>query len=250
MIAKIESISHAKNALLYCEKGGELLTSNKCLGNANEIFSQMQHQEILNDRCIKKTFHAKLRAAPEDKGKLTNQDWIDIANKYALKIGFQDNMYATYIHEAGTEREHIHIVSSRIQDNNLAVPDSFTHLKSLDFCRVIEKEYKLRQVKRKLEQLKENKEFIPNNKYSLGLKEVILSAIEISDSIEDVVFHLKNQNIKTKIGRGITFTDANGISKKGSAIDRKLSLKGIEKLLQFDNLEKQFFKTQNQKNKL
>lgn len=240
MIAKLESINYGLNALIYCEKGGELLATKKCLGSPRQIYNQMKQQEKFNDRCTNKTFHIKLRAAPEDKGKLTNQDWIAIAQKYALKIGFQDNMYALYMHEEGTEREHIHIVSSRIKDNNLAVPDSFTHFKSLDFSRVIEREYGLRQVKRKLESVKLNQEFVPNNQYSKDLKSAILAAIDVSDTMDDVVFHLKNKNIQTKIGRGITFVDCNGIIKKGSKIDRTLSLQGIIKRLEYNNQEKAF----------
>ncbi|QXP64356.1 hypothetical protein [Polaribacter sp. HaHaR_3_91] len=242
MITKLQSISFTKNALLYCEKGGEVLTTNKCFGNANDIYNQMKEKETQNDRCTNKTFHIKIRAAPEDKGKLNNQDWIDIANRYALKIGFQDNMFAVYLHEKNTDKEHIHIVSTRIGDNNLAISNSYTHYKSQDFSRVIEKEYNLRKVGRKLEALKMNQEFIPNNKHTTDLKEAIFSAIDISDSIEDVVFILKNKNIQTKIGRGISFTDAKGVRKKGSEIDRKLSLRGIEKLLSYEQQEKRMNK--------
>lgn len=242
MITKLQSINYTENALLYCEKGGELLTANKCFGNANDIYKQMKQKEDMNDRCTKKSFHIKMRAAPEDKGKLTNQDWIDIAKQYAVKIGFEKNMFAVYIHEPNTEKEHIHIVSSRIGDTNLAVPNNFTHYKSQDFSRTIEKQYDLRTVNRKLEKLKINQEFIPNNKYVSNFKEAIFSAINMSDSMEDVVFHLKNQNIKTKIGRGITFIDAKGIHKKGSEIDRKLSLKGIEKLLSYESQEKELLR--------
>lgn len=240
MIAKLQSISYTSNALSYCEKGGELLISNKCLGNASQLFEQMKELEKRNDRCEKKAFHIKIRIAPEDKGKLNNQDWIDISEGYAKKIGFQSNMYATYIHEEGSEKEHIHIVASRIMDNNLAVPDSFTHYKNLDYCREIEKKYDLRKVERKLEKFKAQEQFIPTDKRSTDLKEAIFSAISISDSIEDIVFHLKNQNIKTKIGRGISFIDKNGVNKKGSEIDRKLSLKGIEKLLSYKDQEIKF----------
>lgn len=238
MITKLQSISFTKNALLYCEKGGEVLTTNKCFGNANDIYNQIKEKEAQNDRCTNKTFHIKIRAAPEDKGKLNNQDWIDIANKYAQKIGFKDNMFAVYLHEKNTGKEHIHIVSTRLNDNNLAISNSFTHYKSQDFSRVIEKEYNLRKVGRKLEALKMNQEFIPNNKHTTNLKEAIFSAIDISDNIEDVVFILKNKNIQTKIGRGISFTDTKGVRKKGSEIDRRLSLKGIEKLLSYEQQEK------------
>lgn len=240
MIAKLQSISYTSNALSYCEKGGELLVTNECLGNARQIFEQMKELEKRNDRCEKKAFHIKIRIAPEDKGKLNSQNWIDISEDYAKKIGFQNNMYAVYIHELGSEKEHIHIVASRIMDNNLAVPDNFTHYKNLDFCREVEKKYDLRKVERKLEKIKAQEEFIPTDKRSVDLKEAVFSAIEVSDSIEDVVFHLKNQKIKTKIGRGISFIDRNGVSKKGSDLDRKLSLKGIEKLLSYKHQEINF----------
>ena len=241
MIAKLQSISYTSNALAYCEKGGEILYSNECLGNAKQIFEQMKYEERFNDRCEKKTFHIKIRIAPEDKGKLTFQDWIDISKDYAKKIGFQKNLYIIYIHHSGTEFEHIHCVASRIKaENNLAVPDNYTHYKNMDFCRKIEAKYNLRKVERKLEKLKKNEIFIPSGIRINNLKEAVFTAIDISDSMEDVVFHLKNQNIKTKIGRGIAFCDKDGVYKKGSDLDRKLSLKGIEKLLSYQQQEINF----------
>ena len=57
MIAKLESISYLKNALAYCERGGTLLFTHRCLGNSEDIFSQMLQNNSLNDRCLKNTFH-------------------------------------------------------------------------------------------------------------------------------------------------------------------------------------------------
>lgn len=253
MITKLQSISYTQNALNYCEKGGEILMAHKCLGTANEIYNQMKLKQDMNDRCTNKSFHIKIRIAPEDKGKLTNQDWIDISNQYAQKIGFQDNMFAVYIHEEGTEKEHVHVVTNRIGDNNLAVPDNYTHYRSQDFSRTIEKKYKLRKVGRKLEisegtgKLEVNPEFVSNNQYTGSMKSTIYNAIDISDSIEDVIFHLKNHNIQTKIGRGITFINEKGIRKKGSEIDRKLSLKGIKKLLSYKQQQKRLQAPKNLK---
>ena len=160
MIAKLESISYLQNALIYCEKGGELLMSNKCFGNSSDINFQMMKNNSLNDKCIKNTFHIKIRIAPEDQGKLNNQNWIEIANDYARKIGFEQNPFAVYIHEEDTDKEHIHIVASRIMENNLAVKDNYTHYKNMDFCREIEKQYKLREVQRVLETVKSKEVFI------------------------------------------------------------------------------------------
>lgn len=241
MIAKLESITYLHNALAYCERGGELIASNKCLGSSTEINYQMERNNALNDRCLKNTFHIKIRIAPEDNGKMNTQNWIDISNEYAKKIGFQENLFAVYMHEENTEREHIHIVASRIQPNNLAVGDSFTHYKNMDFCREIEKKYNLRQVERVLETVKKQEIFVKNDKRIPLLEEKIASAIKQSDSFEDFQFHLKNMGIKTKKGRGIGFIDEKGVYIKGSDINRKYSLKGIEKLLSYGEQEKQMY---------
>ena len=240
MIAKLESIAYGKNALAYCERGGEVLYTNKCLGNSSQIYDQMKFQERFNDRCLKKSFHIKIRQAPEDKGKLSNQDWIHICQDYTKQMGFQSNLYAVYIHEENTDREHCHIVATRIGDNNLAVPDNYTHYRNMDFCRHIEEKYNLRKVERKLEKYKAQENFISSDTRVKGLKEKIISAIDISDSMEDLALHLNERGIKVKIGRGIFFIDQNGVRKKGSEVDRKLSLKGIEKMLSYKEQEKRF----------
>ncbi len=164
MIAKLESIAHTKNALSYCEKGGEIIYTNQCLGNSKDIYLQMLENNALNDRCSKPTFHVKLRIAPGDIGKLNVQDWIDISNDYAAKIGFQNNPFAVYIHEESSEREHVNIVSSKILENNNVVSDSYTHYKNMDFCREIEAKYNLRKVERVLEKVKNNEVFKSSDK--------------------------------------------------------------------------------------
>ncbi len=44
--------------------------------------------------------------------------------------------------------------------------------------------------------------------------------------------------VKIKKGRGISFIDEDGVSFKGSKIDRKYSLKGIEKTFSYEEQEK------------
>ena len=247
MIAKLESINYMCNALTYCEKGGEVLYSNKCIGSSSDIYQQMQKNNMFNDKCLKNTLHIKIRIAPEDKGKLNNQDWIDIVNVYAVKIGFQENPFAVYIHEENTEKEHIHIVASRIVENNRAFKDNYTHYKNMDFCGEIEMKYQLRQVKRVLETLKSKEQFVRQDHRILRLEDKIAAAIKQSYSMDDLVFHLQNMGVKTKTGRGIGFTDEKGAYFKGSDINRKYSLKGIEDLMSYKHQEKEMY---NQRRKL
>jgi len=232
MIAKLQTISYLKNALAYCERGGELLDSHKCLGTSDTINQQMNANNALNDRCLKKSFHIKIRIAPEDKGILNTQDWIDISKDYARKIGYENNPYAVYIHEEGTEKEHIHIVASRIKENNTAVNNSYTHYKNLDFSREVEKKYSLRKVERKLEKLKQKKVFISTDKRLPHLKKAIETCVQNSNNMHQFISNLKKQRISVNIGRGIVFIDDDGVKFKGSQIDRKFSLRGIDKLIQ------------------
>lgn len=239
MIAKLQSISYTKNALAYCELGGSIISSNMCIGNSEQIASQMKIHNSFNDKCLKNTFHVKIRIAPQDKKKLNIQNWIDISEDYAKKIGFQKNPYAVYIHEEDTEREHIHIIASRIMAHNRAVKDSYTHYKNMDFCREIERKYRLRRVKRVLDAVKNKEKFVKQDKRISPLEQKIKTSINQSDSLDDFVFHLKNMGIKTKLGRGIGFTDEKGVYFKGSDISRTYSLSGIKKLLTYKEQEKQ-----------
>ncbi len=232
MIAKLQTISYLKNALAYCERGGELLDSHNCLGTSDTINQQMNANNALNDRCLKKSFHIKIRIAPEDKGILNTQDWIDISKDYARKIGYENNPYAVYIHAEGTEKEHIHIVASRIKEDNTAVNNSYTHYKNLDFSREIEKKYDLRKVKRKLEKLQKQEIFVCKDKRLPLLKEKIAEALKTSNTMNAMIANLKQQGITLKVGRGATFIDKDGVSFKGSQIDRKFSLKGLEMSVQ------------------
>lgn len=237
MITKLQSISYTKNALAYCEKGGETLHTHKCFGNSDDIYKQMLYNNSLNDRCEKNSFHVKLRIAPEDKGKLSNQDWINISEAYAKKIGFNNNPYAVYIHEENTNKEHIHIVASRIKQDNTAVRDNYTNYKNMDFCRSVEHKYNLRKVKRVLEAIKNNETFSRDDERLNSLERDIKNCIEQSDNFEDFEFHLNNMGIKIKKGRGITFTDKKGASFKGSAINRKFSLNGLQKMFSYKDQE-------------
>lgn len=239
MIAKLQSISYLSNALSYCERGGELLHTNQCFGAASDINLQMEKHNHFNDKCLKNTFHVKIRIAPEDIKKLNTQDWIDISIEYAKKIGFADNPFAVYIHEEETEKEHIHIIASRIKSDNKAVKDNYTHYKNMDFCRAIEEKYNLRKVSRVLEVLKKKTSFVKDDHRILPLELKIKKAINQSDSIDDFVFHLDNMGIKTTLGRGIGFTDEKGVYFKGSDVNRKYSLSSIKNMLTYKEQEKQ-----------
>ncbi len=230
MIAKLQSIQHLLSALSYCERGGQVLDANLCLGTSHEVYAQMQQNNALNDRCSKQSFHIKIRIAPEDIGRLTTQDWIDISKQYAVKIGFHENPYIVYIHEEHTTKQHIHIVASRIKPDHTAVDNAFTNYKNMDFCRDMENKYQLRKVERVLEKYKKKEKFVSNDKRINSMKDKIELSIRKSNTTEEAISYLKSLGIKVNKGRGISFIDTDGVRLKGSQIDRKYSLKGFIEL--------------------
>jgi len=227
LIAKTESINFTANALAYCERGGEVLYQNQCFGNAKDLAAQFKERHAYS-QSTKPTYHAKIRIAPEDKGKLNTQEWIDIANKFTEQMGLDKNPYSVFIHEEGSDKEHIHLVGSRLLENNLVASDSYTHFKCMDFCREIEAEYNLRKVRRKLEAFVAGVEFESSDKRLISLRRKVDNAIDFSDSMDDFIFHLKNNGVKTIKSRGISFV-MDGIKVKGSKLGREYSLKNIEK---------------------
>lgn len=223
MIIKLESISHTYNALDYCERGGELLYTHKCLGKTRDIYDQMSQVNEQNTRCKKHTFHIKFRLSPEDNSDEMNLDIeknLEILHRYAMHMNYHENMYAIYIHKEGTPEQHFHVVASRIMENNKAVSDKHSKHETMKFCRDMELQCGLRKLDRYIDKLQVD---------SGGLKTTIFKCLDQSMDIDDFMFELELNNISVEVGRGITFIDEKGNRHKGSAIDRELSLSNIKK---------------------
>jgi hypothetical protein len=87
-------------------------------------------------------WHTSLSLPPEEK--LTQEQWVEIADKYLKAMGFNLllNQYAVFLH-TDTDNQHIHIVANKIGTDGSFV-NSFQNYKKQDkFCRKIEQEYGL-----------------------------------------------------------------------------------------------------------
>jgi hypothetical protein len=231
VICKINTITHAKNALDYCEKGGELLHSNKTYGSAKEINSQFRDVHALKPKIKEKSIHAIISFNPEDRA-LNKGEMIDIVDKYAKKIGFDNNQYAVYLHE-DKAHTHLHIVANRIGYDRKLVSASYSHMKSLDFSTEMEKEYSLLKTKRPTK----GKDFIRDNKHNETLKLAIDECLKKSKNLDELGKNLKEQySVTMHKGRGVSFMYQEGsntaVKTKGSAIGREYSLKGLEKQIE------------------
>ncbi len=87
--------------------------------------------------------HFSLNPSPGDN--LSDDDLRRVSDDYMEKMGYKDQPYIVYKHQ-DIDREHIHIVSVRIQENGKKITDSRDYERSMSTCRELEKKYGLRQI--------------------------------------------------------------------------------------------------------
>ena len=153
MVANIRSGSSPGGALYYTkeqvDKGeAEVLFRQKMLDPFDRygrfdidvcMESFMPYLEA-NRRPINTVFHASLNPSPEDK--LTDEQLRDIAREYMERMGYGEQPYIIFKHK-DIAREHLHIVSLRVNENGRKISDSHEYDRSMSVLRELERKYGL-----------------------------------------------------------------------------------------------------------
>lgn len=93
-----------------------------------------------NRRTTNTVFHASLNPSPEDR--LTDDGLRDIAREYMERMGYGEQPYIVFKHK-DISREHIHIVSLRIDEQGRKLPHGFEARRSMEILRDLERKYGL-----------------------------------------------------------------------------------------------------------
>ena len=93
-----------------------------------------------NRRTINTVFHASLNPSPEDK--LTDDQLRDIAQEYMDRMGYGEQPYIVFKHK-DISREHLHIVSLRVDELGRKISDSHEYDRSMSVLRELERKYGL-----------------------------------------------------------------------------------------------------------
>ena len=231
MICKIATITHFKNALDYCEKGGEIIHANGVNGNAKEITKQFKEVHALKESIKHKSLHAIISFNPGDR-ELNKGELMEISEKYAKQHGFDKNQYAVYLHKDKTHK-HIHIVANRIGLDRKVLSSSHSYAKNTEFSMNTEKEYSLIRTNRK----EKGKDFKPQKEFSEKMKSMIDECLKKSKNMNELAKNLKDQHSVTMYkGRGVSFmyqrNNEKAVKLKGSEVGRAYSLKGLENQIQ------------------
>lgn len=151
MIAKISATENLGGALGYnfkkVEKGeasillaAELYQSKDGRYTMEDVIADMEALIPKNCRTKKTVFHCSLNPHPDEK--LSDETLMQIAKEYMEALGYGKQPYIVFKHN-DIAREHIHIVSLRINGEGKKINDKFEKRRSKKITDTLEKKYNL-----------------------------------------------------------------------------------------------------------
>ena len=151
MIAKISSTENLGGALGYnfkkVEKGeasillaAELYQDKEGRYTIEDVLADMEALIPKNCRTKKTVFHCSLNPHPDEK--LSDETLTQIAKEYMETLGYGKQPYIVFKHN-DIAREHIHIVSLRIDDEGKKINDKFEKRRSKQITDALERKYNL-----------------------------------------------------------------------------------------------------------
>ena len=151
MIAKISATENLGGALGYnfkkVEKGeasillaAELYQSKEGRYTMEDVLADMEALIPKNCRTKKTVFHCSLNPHPDEK--LSDEQLTQIAKEYMEALGYGNQPYIVFKHN-DIAREHIHIVSFRIDGEGKKINDKFEKRRSKQITDTLERKYDL-----------------------------------------------------------------------------------------------------------
>ena len=151
MIAKISSTENLGGALGYnfkkVEKGeasillaAELYQDKEGRYTIEDVLADMEALIPKNCRTKKTVFHCSLNPHPDEK--LSDERLTQIAKEYMEALGYGKHPYIVFKHN-DIAREHIHIVSLRIDGEGKKINDKFEKRRSKQITDTLERKYNL-----------------------------------------------------------------------------------------------------------
>ena len=151
MIAKISSTENLGGALGYnfkkVEKGeasillaAELYQDREGRYTMEDVLADMEALIPKKCRTKKTVFHCSLNPHPDEK--LSDETLTQIAKEYMEALGYGNQPYIVFKH-SDIAREHIHIVSLRVDSRGRKINDKFEKRRSKKITDSLEKKYNL-----------------------------------------------------------------------------------------------------------
>ncbi|MGZ6539943.1 MAG: relaxase/mobilization nuclease domain-containing protein [Bacteroidia bacterium] len=221
-------------------------------------------QQALRPSLTKAVFHGIISFYPREK--IEDKMMADIAKKYLQEMKIINTQFAIVKH-IDKNHSHLHIIANLVNNNGETIKDSWIGLKGKKIAQKLTIEYGLKEAISKnvaltnLAALNEREA----NKYAIY--QTILEKLPHSENINDLKEKLAKENIETLYKYKGNTNELQGISfkmgvykYKGSEIDRKFSIRNLEKVIQQQRIKsvlyprvefsksKQYFQDEHQQN--
>lgn len=253
MIGKSKSITHGKNAIAYAinkKDAKVIMTNNLSSYDAHKIYKEMKINHSKNSNCKNLFIRTEVSPHPKDGKSITEKGFEIIAQKTAEKLGLVNHQWVAVIHN-DTINPHLHMIFNRVDYKSKVHNDSFISNRTSKAAEEIATEFKLTQAKDCERQIQNNDKKTPGEIEKQHIKEANRKALSFCKTYEEYQKFMENEDIEVILsihkssgkayGHKIKY---NGKYFKASQIDRKMSLKKIEKTLKL-NHERQRSKTRN-----
>lgn len=264
MISEIGYTSSIESVVNYHQtkiKNGvaEILQSFKVYDNTSgQINASFRAFSYLSDE--KKPYsHISLNFHPDDRDKLTNEKYKELASEYLNHMGYKEQPYVLIKH-TDQDHPHVHIITTSIQENGTKIPRFQDRYRSQNISRALEKKHNLTIVS----SVKQEQNYQVNISNKSDLKNYLRSSVKAVMALkpkreQDFINTLRNQYqidvYKTKSkgvsfhifekDNGIKIQHFNGYGVKGlsgSAVGKEYSYPNIKTKLQdnFANAPKRY----------
>ena len=237
MIGKLIQGTDFQGCLSYVlgKPGADRLGGIAVGNTVEELTAQFEQMRSLRPTLQRAAYHLSLSLSPGEH--LEDADWEALADEYLKRLGVTSTNYLVVRH-TDTNRDHIHIVASRIRFDGTAIDDAWDYTRSQVILRDLEQKYGLVAVpsshstarraptRRQLEKEKQT----GAETAKATLQKTIDAVIPQSATIADLRGKLEAQGVETRltyskngIPKGISFSHE-GVALAGHQLGRSYSL--------------------------
>lgn len=240
MIGKIvtgKSFGGAVEYVLKKEKTRLLDSDGVDTESIRAIIDDFNFQRKARREIAKVVGHVSLSFHKDDAPKLTDNLMRELAAAYMERMGVADTQYIVARH-TDTEHPHLHIIYNRVKYDRTLVADKNERSRNVKVCKQLKRQYGLT--------FSDGKEHVNTerlhgaDRVRQELFDAITRILPKCDRIADLSAKLKRQGIGVqfihrgndpkKAVQGVTFTK-DGLTFKGSQVDRKFSYAGLSKTI-------------------
>ena len=240
MIGKIvtgKSFGGAVEYVLRKEKARLLESDGVDTESIRSIIDDFNFQRKARREIAKVVGHISLSFHRDDAPTLTDDRMRELAAAYMESMGIADTQYIVARHN-DTEHPHLHIIYNRVKYDRTLVADKNERRRNVKVCKQLKRRYGLTfsNGKRDIKS-----EWLHGaDKVRQEVFDAITRILPKCDRIADLSAKLKRQGIGVQFVRrgndpkkavqGVTFTK-DGLTFKGSQVDRKFSYAGLSKTI-------------------